>query len=100
MNIELKKFKDAVSELSYEKRGLEIARDNHLRIAHNSCANIVPESNESYKSDAFHYTAFISKMGDIYEFDGLKPSPIKLQSANHHKWYKTVLAEIQNRIKM
>ena len=101
----LKGFRSFTSEMSAEMRGDLIGQQTQIRDVHNSFARAEPfvSSERKAKSDdddVFHFVAYTSVKGKVYEFDGLREGPICIGSPSDEKdWIKDVAGpEIQKRM--
>lgn len=64
--------------------------------------DITPENgNGNYEVvdvENYHYISYIYKNGFVWELDGLKSQPMRLQQCAHEKWITTVKPIIQQRM--
>lgn len=78
----LTEFKQFVSVLDPETRGLALTNSDTIRGVHNSFARQalfeLDEKTPSKEEDAFHFVAYLPINGTLYELDGLKEGPIDL----------------------
>lgn len=53
---------------------------------------------EYVDSNNYHYITYIYKNGFVWELDGLKSQPLRLQQCTHQKWINAVKPFIQQRM--
>jgi len=106
----LSEFKDFVSSFPPDLKGTSIASSEVLRKAHNSFARpdaFVGDALEQQQqklrdpdaSEAFHFVAYIPHTnGNVYELDGLQPTPILVQDNVEEDWLSVAAQTIQNRM--
>ncbi|KAJ9062058.1 hypothetical protein DSO57_1014682 [Entomophthora muscae] len=103
---ELQSFKSFTEDFPADLKGEMIGNSDMLRTVHNSFSNpnnfISERLSERFKGgeseDLFHFVAFMPINGHLYELDGLKSSPHKIEPCTDDDWIDRALDGIQNRI--
>jgi ubiquitin carboxyl-terminal hydrolase L5 len=108
-------FKDFTKDFTPSLRGITLSNFDHLRKLHNTFArksemassdlglmHAVKNRNrrgadEDYE-DCFHFIAYIYKRGHLWELDGLKKTPVRLDNCNRKTWTTFAAAQMQNRM--
>ncbi|KAL5108473.1 Ubiquitin carboxyl-terminal hydrolase isozyme L5 [Taenia crassiceps] len=77
-------FKSFVSDFDSQMKGTALANCEKLRLTHNSFARpqvFEVDLNKPCKpEDVYHYVGFVPINDAVYELDGLKPNPIRIES--------------------
>eukprot|EP00884_Botryococcus_braunii_P017995 jgi/Botrbrau1/487/Bobra.110_2s0124.1 len=108
---ELARLKEFTAGFTPEMKGLAIGNSEMIRQAHNSFAPPQPFiSDESRKADKdddlYHFVAYVPVQDDLYELDGLRSGPIRLEpdpdeaedSKGDLNWLYRVAPHIEKRI--
>jgi ubiquitin carboxyl-terminal hydrolase L5 len=104
---ELRDFKSFTSEFPPDVKGLAISNQPSIRKAHNSFRK--PDSSfvfekqkpdsSSDDDDLFHFISYVPVNGVIFEIDGLKRGPVRLDTVPEGAdWLDVVRPHIQRRI--
>lgn len=98
----LRGFKEFVTPLDPQSRGLAISNCDAIRHAHNSFAPPqsfdLGKSKKSKEEDAFHFISYIPFNGRLYELDGLQSGPFVISECTEDDWIDFVKPAIQERI--
>ncbi|KAL1305413.1 hypothetical protein AAFC00_002300 [Neodothiora populina] len=99
----LSEFRDFTREFPAEFRGEALSNSDLIRDVHNSFARSSPfQSDESRVAtdddDVFHFIAFTSVDGKLYELDGLQPAPISHGACAKDEFSEKVIPVLQRRI--
>lgn len=85
---ELREFRGFVADFDAGLKGETISNSDMLRFAHNSFSRPTPfvkddepEDRDEEKDGLYHYVAYVSHQGGLWELDGLKPHPVLLGPA-------------------
>jgi len=99
----LKEFKDFAGVLPPEFRGEVFSNSELIRETHNSFARASPFVDETVRQateddDVYHFIAYTSINGTLYELDGLQPAPINHGPATGKEFPEKVIPVLQRRI--
>lgn len=123
----LSQFKDFTKDFSPPLRGLALTNFEYLRKLHNSFARksemmdsdlALMDSMKSHKSrkrkhsisadddddndgleeECFHFIAYIYRGGHVWELDGIKRAPVKLDVCSQSDWTRYAAPQIQARM--
>jgi len=102
----LEDFKSFALALSPEMRGEVLGQSTVIREVHNSFARPEPfvfgkdESKHATEDDdVYHFIGYVPVNGALYELDGLKPGPIRLDdNCDINNWLDKARPAIQERI--
>lgn len=110
-------FKEFSADFSPPLKGLTLTNFDHLRTAHNTFARksdmtgadlglmqamkargrqSQPEEDDT--EDCFHFIAYIYKRGHLWELDGLKKAPVRLNKCGKDNWTSFAAPQIQERM--
>ena len=104
LGADLSSFREFTGGLTPELRGIALDEVKRVRTAHNSFARPEPfvfeDKSKRYvdDDDAFHFIAYVSHGGMLYELDGLKEGPIVLDACEDATWTDTVIPHVQERM--
>lgn len=85
-------------------RGEALSNSEQIREAHNSFARSSPFSSETPRDpnaeteDAFHFIAYTSLDGQLFELDGLQPAPISHGTCAPEEFAAKIIPVLQRRI--
>lgn len=84
-------------------RGEALSNSELIRDVHNSFARASPFADEAQRlateeDDIYHFIAYTSMNGKLYELDGLKPAPISHGSCSSDEFPDKVIPVLQRRI--
>ena len=95
----------SLTQSSHTRLGHVVGNSELLRTTHNSFSNSSPfsiardPSGEKDKEDAYHFIAYVPKMGCVWELDGLKSGAVRHGSCEEGEgWVKKATEIIQDRI--
>ncbi|CAO0795659.1 unnamed protein product [Mucor circinelloides] len=74
---------------------------NAYHLAEGAMDETTENDNSGYEyvdSNNYHYITYIYKNGFVWELDGLKSQPLRLQQCTHQKWINAVKPFIQQRM--
>jgi len=99
----LSEFKSFAKDLPSDIRGVVLGQSEKIREAHNSFARPEPFVFEKEKvatedDDVYHFIGYVPVNGALYELDGLKDGPIRLDDCNNDNWLDKARPAIQARI--
>lgn len=115
----LTSFKDFTKDFTPPLRGITLTNFDYLRILHNTFArksemaysdlalmeNMALKNKRGYvddvdddADDCFHFVAYIYKRGHLWELDGLKKAPVRLDKCTRHDWTSFAAPQIQERM--
>lgn len=99
----LKEFKEFAGALPPDLRGEVFSHSDVIRETHNSFARSSPFVDETTRQateedDVFHFIAYTSLGGKLWEFDGLQPAPILHGPATAESFPAAVIPVLQRRI--
>jgi ubiquitin carboxyl-terminal hydrolase L5 len=101
---ELESFKEFASQLPPEYRGEVLSNSERIRDVHNSFARASPFVDETARDpgaeseDVFHFIAYTSVDGVLYELDGLMPAPISHGKCTAEEFPERVVPVLERRI--
>ncbi|KAF2789436.1 ubiquitinyl hydrolase [Melanomma pulvis-pyrius CBS 109.77] len=100
---ELREFKEFSGEFPPELRGETLSNSDLIREVHNSFARSSPFIDETQRTateddDVYHFIAYTSVNGKLYELDGLQPAPISHGSCTVDEFPDKVIPVLQRRI--
>ncbi|KAL8738797.1 MAG: hypothetical protein Q9181_000475 [Wetmoreana brouardii] len=84
-------------------RGEALSNSELIRDVHNSFARASPFADEAQRlateeDDVYHFIAYTSMNGKLYEIDGLKPAPISHGSCSSDEFPDKIIPVLQRRI--
>jgi ubiquitin carboxyl-terminal hydrolase L5 len=96
-------FREFTMALPPEYRGEALSNSELIRDVHNSFAKSSPFVDETQRQpdegdDAFHFIAYSSIDGTLYELDGLQPAPISHGACSRDEFPAKVMGVLQRRI--
>jgi ubiquitin carboxyl-terminal hydrolase L5 len=96
-------FREFTMALPPEYRGEALSNSELIRDVHNSFAKSSPFVDETQRQpdegdDAFHFIAYSSIDGTLYELDGLQPAPISHGACSRDEFPAKVMDVLQRRI--
>ncbi len=99
----MKEFKTFTESFPSDIRGEALSNSDLIRSVHNSFSQSTPfVSDESQigdkDQDVFHYIAYTSIHGVLYELDGLQPHPISHGPSSEQEFAERVIPVLQKRI--
>ncbi|KAF6842532.1 permease [Colletotrichum musicola] len=98
----LSEFREFTMVLPPEFRGEALSNSELIRDVHNSFAKSSPFVDETQKTgeaeDAFHFIAYTSIDGKLYELDGLQPAPITHGACTSDDFPAKVTQILQERV--
>ncbi|KAF6813450.1 permease [Colletotrichum sojae] len=98
----LSEFREFTMVLPPEFRGEALSNSELIRDVHNSFAKSSPFVDETQKTgeaeDAFHFIAYTSIDGKLYELDGLQPAPITHGACTSDEFPAKVTQILQERV--
>ncbi|ATZ54346.1 hypothetical protein BCIN_10g03540 [Botrytis cinerea B05.10] len=100
----LREFKDFTAGFPAEFRGDALSNSDLIRDVHNSFARSSPFVDETQRSskdedgDVYHFIAYTSINGTLYELDGLQPAPISHGASTVEEFPEKVIPVLQRRI--
>jgi ubiquitin carboxyl-terminal hydrolase L5 len=98
----LTNFKEFVTPLDSQMRGLAISNCDEIRLAHNSFSPAqtfdLGKQRKGKEEDAFHFISYLPFNGRLYELDGLQQGPYVLGECSEDDWIELVKPAIQERI--
>lgn len=100
----LRDFREFTMVLPPEFRGEALSNSELIRDVHNSFARSSPFVDETQRrpdeegEDAFHFIAYSSINGTLYELDGLQPAPISHGACSQADFPKKVMDVLQRRV--
>ncbi|XPS98662.1 Ubiquitinyl hydrolase 1 [Ascochyta lentis] len=100
---ELKEFKEFAGEFPPELRGETLSNSDLIRETHNSFARSSPFIDETQRTateddDVYHFIAYTSINGKLYELDGLQPAPISHGACTKQEFPSKIIPVLQRRI--
>ncbi|KAJ4337281.1 hypothetical protein N0V87_004781 [Didymella glomerata] len=100
---ELKEFKEFAGEFPPELRGETLSNSDLIRETHNSFARSSPFIDETQRTateddDVYHFIAYTSINGKLYELDGLQPAPISHGACTTQEFPSKIIPVLQRRI--
>lgn len=99
---QMENFRDFTMVLPPEFRGEALSNSDLIREVHNGFARSSPFVDETQKTgeaeDAFHFIAYASINGFLYELDGLQPAPISHGSCSPESFPERVVEVLQRRM--
>ncbi|KAH6863804.1 ubiquitin carboxyl-terminal hydrolase 2 [Alternaria alternata] len=100
---ELKEFKEFAGDFPPELRGETLSNSDLIRETHNSFARSSPFVDETQRTateddDVFHFIAYTSINGKLYELDGLQPAPILHGACTPTEFPSKIIPVLQRRI--
>ncbi|EPE36108.1 Cysteine proteinase [Glarea lozoyensis ATCC 20868] len=99
----LKEFKEFTAGFPAEFRGEALSNSELIRDVHNSFAKSSPFVDETQRmatedDDVYHFIAYTSLNGVLYELDGLQPAPISHGPSTVEEFPEKVIPVLQRRI--
>ena len=99
----LREFKEFTQMLPAEFRGEALSNSERIRDVHNSFAKSSPFVDETQRvatedDDVYHFIAYTSINGKLYELDGLQPAPISHGECAFEEFPDKVIPVLQRRI--
>ncbi|KAF4547904.1 Ubiquitin carboxyl-terminal hydrolase-like protein 15 [Elsinoe fawcettii] len=99
----LTEFRDFTSFFDADLKGEALSNSNQIRDAHNSFARASPFISDETKvatedDDVYHFIAYTSVNGTLYELDGLQPAPISHGKCEEGEFSEKVVPVLQRRI--
>ena len=99
----LRDFKEFTGGLPAEFRGEALSNSELIRDVHNSFAKCSPFVDETQRTateddDVYHFIAYTSLNGALYELDGLKPAPVNHGACEKEQFPEKVVEVLQRRI--
>ncbi|KAG9239217.1 ubiquitin carboxyl-terminal hydrolase-like protein isozyme L5 [Amylocarpus encephaloides] len=99
----LREFKEFTAGFPAEVRGEALSNSEAIREVHNSFARSSPFVDETQRmatedDDVYHFIAYTSINGTLYELDGLQPAPISHGSSSVEEFPEKVIPVLQRRI--
>ncbi|CAG8949384.1 hypothetical protein HYFRA_00005011 [Hymenoscyphus fraxineus] len=99
----LKEFKEFTTGFPPDMRGEALSNSDLIRDVHNSFAKSSPFVDETQRmatedDDVYHFIAYTSINGTLYELDGLQPAPISHGSSSIEEFPEKVIPVLQRRI--
>jgi ubiquitin carboxyl-terminal hydrolase L5 len=99
----LREFKEFTAGLPAEFRGEALSNSELIRDVHNSFAKSSPFVDETQRvateeDDVYHFIAYTSINGALYELDGLQPAPITHGACSFNEFPDKVIPVLQRRI--
>ena len=96
-------FRDFTREFPPEFRGEALSNSDLIRDVHNSFARSSPFMSDETRTateddDVYHFIAFTSVNGTLYELDGLQPAPISHGECKPDEFSDKVIPVLQRRI--
>jgi ubiquitin carboxyl-terminal hydrolase L5 len=100
---QLKDFKDFTGAFPPDLRGEALSNSELIRDVHNSFARASPFVDETQRTatsddDVYHFIAYSSINGTLYELDGLQPAPIAHGPCTAEAFPDKVIPVLQRRI--
>ncbi|KAJ4311639.1 hypothetical protein N0V94_007838 [Neodidymelliopsis sp. IMI 364377] len=100
---ELQEFKAFAGEFPPELRGETLSNSDLIRETHNSFARSSPFVDETQRTateddDVYHFIAYTSVNGKLYELDGLQPAPISHGACTPQEFPSKIIPVLQRRI--
>jgi ubiquitin carboxyl-terminal hydrolase L5 len=100
---DLREFKDFTTGFPPEFRGEALSNSELIRDVHNSFAKSSPFVDETQRTatgddDVYHFIAYTSINGILYELDGLQPAPIAHGASSFEDFPEKVIPVLQRRI--
>ncbi|KAI9741754.1 MAG: hypothetical protein M1834_000140 [Cirrosporium novae-zelandiae] len=100
---QLREFKEFTQAFPSELRGEALSNSQLIRDVHNSFARSSPFVDESQRTateddDVYHFIAYTSVGGKLYELDGLQPAPISHGDCAFEEFPDKVIPVLQRRI--
>jgi ubiquitin carboxyl-terminal hydrolase L5 len=100
---QLRDFKDFTGAFPPDLRGEALSNSELIRNVHNSFARSAPFVDETARiateeDDLFHFVAYSSINGCLYELDGLQPAPISHGPCSVEEFPEKVIPVLQRRI--
>lgn len=103
IGVPLKEFKEFTEGFPAEFRGEALSNSELIRDVHNSFAKSSPFVNETQRTggedeDVYHFIAYTSINGVLYELDGLQPAPISHGPCEFNEFSEKVIPVLERRI--
>ncbi|KAI1005452.1 hypothetical protein K3495_g2768 [Podosphaera aphanis] len=101
---QLREFKDFTAAFPPEFRGDALSNSELIRDVHNSFSKSSPFVDEAQQSatvdddDVYHFIAYASINGILYELDGLHPAPISHGPCSPNDFPEKIIPVLQRRI--
>ncbi|KAH7128433.1 ubiquitin carboxyl-terminal hydrolase [Dendryphion nanum] len=100
---ELREFKEFAADFPPEFRGETLSNSDLIRETHNSFARSSPFIDETQRAatdddDVYHFIAYTSINGTLYELDGLQPAPISHGPSTVAEFPDKIIPVLQRRI--
>ncbi|KAJ5642120.1 hypothetical protein N7490_006120 [Penicillium lividum] len=102
---ELRSFKEFTTGFPPELRGEALSNSEAIRTAHNAFARASPFADETARpqdeenaADVYHFIAYTSVNGTLYELDGLQPHPISHGECDSGNFPEVVSEVLRRRI--
>ncbi|KAG5939463.1 hypothetical protein E4U59_003080 [Claviceps monticola] len=99
---QMQDFRDFAMVLPPDFRGEALSNSDLIRTVHNSFARSSPFADETQGTgepeDAFHFIAYTSINGTLYELDGLQPAPISHGPCDMDSFPTKIVDVLQRRI--
>lgn len=100
---QLRDFKDFTAAFPPDLRGEALSNSEPIRDVHNSFARSSPFVDETQRiagddDDVYHFIAYSSIRGTLYELDGLQPAPIAHGACTTEEFPTKVIPVLQRRI--
>ncbi|KAI9701027.1 MAG: hypothetical protein M1836_001695 [Candelina mexicana] len=100
---QLREFKEFTGAFPSDLRGEALSNSELIRDVHNSFARSSPFADETQRlatadDDVYHFIAYTSIAGTLYELDGLQPAPISHGACSFDDFPEKVIPVLQRRI--
>jgi len=101
---DLAEFKDFTTGFPFDLKGEALSNSSLIRETHNSFAKSSPFADETHRDpsagteDAFHFIAYTTYKGKLYELDGLQPYPISYGDCTPDEFPEKIIPVLQRRI--
>ncbi|KAI5783634.1 ubiquitin carboxyl-terminal hydrolase [Geopyxis carbonaria] len=100
---DLREFKEFTQAFPSDLRGEALSNSELIRTVHNSFARSSPFIDEGTRyatedDDVYHFIAYTSLNGVLYELDGLQPAPISHGPCSESEFADKIIPVLQTRI--
>ncbi|KAA8904564.1 ubiquitin carboxyl-terminal hydrolase [Sphaerosporella brunnea] len=100
---DLSEFKEFTQQFPSDLRGEALSNSELIRTVHNSFARSSPFIDEGTRAatendDVYHFIAYTTINGNLYELDGLQPSPIAHGPCTDENFHEKIIPVLQRRI--
>jgi ubiquitin carboxyl-terminal hydrolase L5 len=101
---QLREFKEFTTGFPADLRGEALSNSDLIRETHNSFAKSNPFADETQRDpragteDVFHFIGYTTHHGQLYELDGLQPSPISHGGCTPEEFPDKIIPVLQERI--